>query len=82
MVDIGWGSIAKFEKYGRAGDHKDDFDVISYTDAKSARFANYMHASHAMIFARRDDMLWDLYEARGAVLVSLGIWRVNFIIVK
>ena len=70
MVDIGWGNLAPYEAYGRAGDCKDDFDIISYTEAKSEVYKEYMHASHAMIYARRDDILWDLYKSKAAILVS------------
>ncbi|KAK3084135.1 hypothetical protein FSP39_008783 [Pinctada imbricata] len=72
MGEEGWGWLSKYESYGRAGDSKEDFDIISYADAKSQIYADFMHASHAFIFARRpDDILWDLYKARGAVLMQM-----------
>lgn len=68
MEENNWGWLAPFEKFGRLGDSKDNFQPIEYSEAKS-KHPSFTHASHGMIFARDDRVLWDLYKARGAVLV-------------
>lgn len=71
MTDIGWGKLQAYEAYGRAGDKKEDFDIVSYEEALSDKYASFRHASHSMLFARNDAILWELYNCRGAVLVIL-----------
>ena len=66
---IGWGHLAPYQAYGTAGDKKDDFKLLEYEDAKS-NFKESMHGSHAMIFARDDNVLWNLYPAKAAILVK------------
>lgn len=65
-----WGMLAHFEAYGRHGDSKHDYKVVSYKDAKT-KFMDYMHASHGMIYAKTDLILWDLYESKAAVLMQM-----------
>lgn len=69
MADIGWGQLQAYEAYGRAGDKKEDFNIISYEKALSDKYSSSKHASHSMLFARNDAILWDLYNTRGTVLV-------------
>lgn len=69
MADIGWGQLQAYEAYGRAGDKKEDFNIISYEEALSDKYSSSKHASHSMLFARNDAILWDLYNTRGTVLV-------------
>jgi hypothetical protein len=69
MTDIGWGKLKAYEAYGRVGDKKEDFDIISYEEALSDKYTSFRHASHSMLFARSDAILWELYNCRGAVLV-------------
>ncbi|XP_071082217.1 U8 snoRNA-decapping enzyme-like [Haliotis cracherodii] len=70
MEENNWGWLAPFEKFGRLGDSKDNFQPIEYSEAKS-KHPSFTHASHGMIFARDDRVLWDLYKARGAVLMQM-----------
>lgn len=74
MTDIGWGHLAQFEGYGKAGDKEEDFDIIPYSDAKSEVYTSFKHASHAMLFCRSDAVLWELYEARASILVIPNYW--------
>ncbi|XP_048775647.1 U8 snoRNA-decapping enzyme-like [Ostrea edulis] len=71
MTDIGWGKLQAYEAYGRAGDKKEDFDIVSYEEALSDKYASFRHASHSMLFARNDAILWELYNCRGAVLMQM-----------
>ena len=69
MTEIGWGQLAQYEAYGRAGDTEEDFTIITYEESKGSSYSSFKHASHAMLFARTDSVLWNLYKARAAVLV-------------
>ena len=69
MAEIGWGQLQAYEAYGTAGDKKEDYDIVSYEEALSDKYSAFKHASHSMLFARNDAILWDLYTCRGAVLV-------------
>lgn len=71
MADIGWGQLQAYEAYGRAGDKKEDFNIISYEEALSDKYSSSKHASHSMLFARNDAILWDLYNTRGTVLMQM-----------
>ncbi|XP_071178544.1 U8 snoRNA-decapping enzyme-like [Mytilus edulis] len=71
MTDIGWGNLAQYEHYGRVGDIKEDFDIISYEDSKGELYSSFKHASHAMLFARNDTVLWDLYKSRAAIMMQM-----------
>lgn len=71
MTDIGWGHLVQFEAYGRVGDVEDDFKIIPYEESKGPTYSSFMHASHAMLFARNDAILWNLYSAKAAVLMQM-----------
>ncbi|XP_022342132.2 U8 snoRNA-decapping enzyme-like [Crassostrea virginica] len=71
MAEIGWGQLQAYEAYGRAGDKKEDYDIVSYKEALSDKYSTFKHASHSMLFARNDAILWDLYTCRGAVLMQM-----------
>lgn len=77
MTDIGWGNLAQYEHYGRVGDIEEDFDIISYEDSKGELYSSFKHASHAMLFARNDTVLWDLYKSRAAIMVSAIYLRIH-----
>ncbi|XP_046561154.1 LOW QUALITY PROTEIN: U8 snoRNA-decapping enzyme-like [Haliotis rubra] len=70
MEENNWGWLAPYEKFGRLGDTKDTFKTIEYSEAKT-KYSSFTHASHGMLFARDDKVLWDLYKARGAVLMQM-----------
>ncbi|GFS15315.1 U8 snoRNA-decapping enzyme [Elysia marginata] len=79
MTDIGWGPVlSECEGYGRLGDNSDDYKTLSPeerdTHAKNG-YKSYQHASHGMIFFRKQNKLWDLYEQKGFAM-TLGIIRV------
>ena len=71
MTDIGWGWLEPFEQFGRLGDHKNDFKTVTFVEAKT-KYASFTHASHGMIYAKDDRMLWNLYNAKAAVLVCIN----------
>ncbi|XP_041350464.1 U8 snoRNA-decapping enzyme-like [Gigantopelta aegis] len=70
MADVGWGWLEQYEQFGRLGDHKHDFETITFVEAKT-KYSSFMHASHGMIFAKDDRILWKLYKAKAAVLMQL-----------
>lgn len=63
-----WGMLVDLEGYGRHGDSKHDYKTITYTDSKKT-YKDYMHASHGMLYARTDEILWKLYPLKAAILV-------------
>lgn len=65
-----WGMLVDLESYGRHGDTKHDYKVIPYGDAKT-QYKEHMHASHGMLYAKNDVILWNLYQTKAAILVSL-----------
>ncbi len=69
MSENPWGWLEPFEKFGRIGDSKDNFITISYSDSK-VKYPKFTHASHGMIYAKDDRLLWDLYRTRASILVS------------
>lgn len=81
MENSNWGQLSKFEKFGRPGDDEMSFVPIDY-DYLSAlvgdRYKQYTHAAHGMFYARDDTVLWNLYKARGAVLVRVTTAAVCF----
>ncbi|KAJ8312862.1 hypothetical protein KUTeg_010235 [Tegillarca granosa] len=70
MTDIGWGHLAQVEAYGRLGDAAEDYKIIRYSDSIE-NYKSYMKAAHAMIFAHDDQILWELYKAKAAVLMQM-----------
>ena len=64
-----WGHLAPLEAYGRAGDKKEDYILLDYAVAKSD-YKDKMHGSHAMIYAKDNAVLWNLYPVKAAVLVK------------
>ncbi|XP_045166582.2 U8 snoRNA-decapping enzyme-like [Mercenaria mercenaria] len=65
-----WGMLVDCESYGRHGDTKHDYKIISYEDAKT-QYKEHMHASHGMLYAKNDFILWDLYSTKAAILMQL-----------
>lgn len=65
-----WGILKDSEQYGRHGDTKHDYKVISFQTSKIS-YKDYMHASHGMLFARDNTILWELYAKRAAILVII-----------
>ncbi|KAL3852422.1 hypothetical protein ACJMK2_016064 [Sinanodonta woodiana] len=70
MADIGWGNLTNNEGYGRLGDTKDDYKILTYDDAKG-NYSTYMHGAHAMFYSTHDFTLWDLYNTRAAILMQM-----------
>ena len=73
----GWGFLAPFESYGKAGDVKDDFIILTKEEACSEKYKELKHASHTMIIARQNDILWEQYKIRAAVMVGILIRQVH-----
>ena len=65
-----WGHLAPLEAYGKAGDKKEDYILLDYAVAKSLDYKDKMHGSHAMIYAKDNTVLWNLYPMKAAILVS------------
>lgn len=63
-----WGMLVDLEGYGRHGDSKHDYKTIPYTNSKET-YKDFMHASHGMLYARTDEILWELYPVKAAILV-------------
>ncbi|XP_060083283.1 U8 snoRNA-decapping enzyme-like [Ylistrum balloti] len=71
MSGSDWGNLAAFEKYGRMVDNMGDYSMISYNEAVSETYTTHKHASHTMLLARDPRVLWDLYQARAAILMQM-----------
>ena len=65
-----WGHLAPLEAYGKAGDKKEDYVLLDYAMAKSEDYKDKMHGSHAMIYAKDNNILWNLYPMKAAILVK------------
>ena len=77
MTDIGWGPVlSESEGYGRLGDNSDDYTLLTPQDIDELARAGYkphQHASHGMIFFRKQNKLWDLYEQKGFAMVTFYV---------
>ncbi|RUS75034.1 hypothetical protein EGW08_017215 [Elysia chlorotica] len=75
MADIGWGPLlAESEGYGRLGDKTDDYKPLTSDDIEKlaeAGFKPHQHASHGMIFFRKQNKLWDIYEQKGFAMMQM-----------
>ena len=58
------------DECAKLGDVENDFCEIDF-EKSSSDFPDteYLHASHGMLFARTDRVLWNTYNAKGMVLV-------------
>lgn len=73
MTEIGWGSLSDSESYGRLGDDSEDYKNISLEDSQKEPYSKYQAASHGLIFARKSSKLWDLYDQRALVMVTVSL---------
>ena len=75
MTEIGWGPIlSDSESYGRLGDSTDDYKRLSpetLEEFAKGGYQSHQHASHGMIFFRKQHKLWDLYEQKGFAMVTI-----------
>ncbi|KAH9518952.1 U8 snoRNA-decapping enzyme [Bulinus truncatus] len=73
MTDIGWGNLEDCEGYGRLGDNVDDYTAIDkeQLNALESTVTNLKHAAHGMIFAKKANLLWNLYDQKGLVMMQL-----------
>lgn len=73
-----WSNMAaemclEYDHCGRLEDTGADFVDIDFSGESKSLYADYMHASHGMIFARTDRILWKSLKLRGLVLVRVYI---------
>ncbi|XP_013419203.1 uncharacterized protein LOC106179938 [Lingula anatina] len=73
--DAEWGVLAANEGYGRP-DSEEDYEQISYEDAMGKTWGKnekkpYRHAAHAMIYAPDGKILWDMYENKAVILMTM-----------
>ncbi|XP_035825269.1 U8 snoRNA-decapping enzyme-like [Aplysia californica] len=71
MADIGWGWLASMESYGALGDTFADYKTLTEEEIASKKYSSLRHAAHGMIFARKNKLLWDLYDMLGLVMMQM-----------
>ncbi|CAL1527083.1 unnamed protein product [Lymnaea stagnalis] len=80
MADIGWGALEDSEGFGALGDNIDDYKLLFNNDLNELKSTvqNLKHAAHGMIFAKKPNLLWDLYDQKGYVMASTNNMQVRF----
>ena len=66
----GWGEMLGPLAYLGSPDVEGDYSIVTY-DQLLSDYKHYLHACHAMIFAKDDRQVFDGYQVKGAVMVGI-----------
>uniref|UniRef100_A0A2C9KL81 U8 snoRNA-decapping enzyme n=1 Tax=Biomphalaria glabrata TaxID=6526 RepID=A0A2C9KL81_BIOGL len=73
MAHIGWGHLKDSEGYGKLGDSINDYRAVTKEELSTLESStiNLKHAAHGMIFAKKSNLLWNLYDQKGLVMMQV-----------
>ena len=72
MTEVGVGQGQRAGVWGK--DKPGDVQVLSAETAFSVEYRRYQHGAHAVLFARDQSVIWNLYPTKAAILVRLFTW--------
>jgi len=72
--DHTWGWLGSTEALGRLSE-PNEFKVIPKSDINSEKYAGSTQAAHCLIYAENNEKVFDIYNPRATILVSIEILR-------